>query len=340
MQGTGRRIGDDQGTVRLLNMGLTDWQATQATYHAIAECMQADSPDTLILCRPRQPYACLGYHQVYDAALDRRECARRRLPVFRRRLGGGATYLDADQLFYQCVFHHTRVPVLLADTYQRMLAAPVAALRRLGLNAALRDINEIEVDGRRIAGTGGGRIGEACVVVGNVLFDFDYNALSRVWRVPWESFRELAGGALRDCITTLRRLGGAFSPQAVETILLEEFRATLGRPLEPGALTPHEKRRSREIAFHNMSEPYLNLHREDGVVAPMDSLKISAGVFIRARELQAQGRRIRASFRLREETIEESRLESFPARSWQSVELALKGAPFNLWQRELQRLAN
>lgn len=193
----------DLNNIRLLNLGPTASWRTQAVYHATAELMTADSPDTIIFCQPLTPYLCLGYHQVYDAVLDRTECERHNLPVVRRRVGGGATYLDANQLFYQCVFHHSRVPVVAKDIYALMLAGPVATLRRLGLNAELRAVNEIEVDDKRIAGIGGGRIGEAAVVVGNLLFDFNYHAMSQVWRVPDESFRELASTALRQRITTI-----------------------------------------------------------------------------------------------------------------------------------------
>ncbi|MEI6044932.1 MAG: hypothetical protein WCS37_11315 [Chloroflexota bacterium] len=37
-----------------------------------------DSPDTIIITRPQTPYLCLGYHDVYDAVLDRAECERQR----------------------------------------------------------------------------------------------------------------------------------------------------------------------------------------------------------------------------------------------------------------------
>lgn len=325
--------------VRLLRLGLTESWRTQAVYHAVAETMQAASPDTVILCRPRQPYLCLGYHQVYDAVLDRRQCQRQEVAVFRRQLGGGATYLDSDQLFYQCVFHHTRVPVLFQEVYRRMLSAPVAALRRLGLNAALREVNEIEVDGRRIAGTGGGRIGEACVVVGNLLLDFDYQALPRFWRTPSESFRELAAQALRERITTLRRLTRNAAAETVEPLLLDAFAEVFERPLKEGNLTEQEEHRARENAARMASPEYLDLHRDGGPVNPMDSLKISANVWIRADEAERNGHRIRGSFRVRGNTIEESRLESCPARSWQALEAALEGTEFDSWKSQLQALA-
>jgi len=322
--------------IRLLDLGATDSWRTQALYHALAETMQVDSPDTIIVCRPRSPYMCLGYHQMYDSILDRSECTRRNLSVFRRRVGGGATYLDGNQVFYQCVFHHTRLPVLLSEVYARMLAAPVAALRRLGLEATLRDSNEIEANGRRIAGVGGGRIGEACVVVGNLLVDFDYRTMTRVWRVPWESFRELAAAALWERVTTLRRLIGPIAVEAVQTLLIEEFIRALRRPIEPGALTQDEADYAHQVAVRLTSAAYLNLHTDTGQAAPMQSLKIAAGVFIRAAEIDLAGYTIRASFRVTNEVIDAARLESDPVRSWAKVEAKLRGAPFKAWQREIE----
>ena len=238
----------DPNAIRLLNLGPTAAWRTQAVYHATAEMMTADSQDTIIICQPLTPYLCLGYHQVYDSVLDQAECERRNIPVVRRRVGGGVTYLDANQLFYQCVFHHTRVPAISKDIFALMLAAPVATLGRLGLNARLRAINEIEVDGKRIAGIGGGRIGEASVVVGNLLFDFDYSSLPQVWRAPWQSFRDLASAALRERITTIWRETGPVTVEAVQWILLDEFAKVLGRPIERGTPSQAETRYSKEVA--------------------------------------------------------------------------------------------
>jgi len=332
-------VDERQNPIRLLRLGLTESWRTQAVYHAVAEAMRVDSPDTLILCRPREPYLCLGYHQVYDEVLDRKECEQHNVAVFRRQLGGGATYLDSDQVFYQCVFHHARAPILFQEIYRRVLSAPVAALRRMGLNAELREINEIEVDGRRIAGTGGGRIAEACVVVGNLLLDFDYQALPRFWRTPWESFRELAARALCERITTLRHLTADAATEVLEPLLLDAFAEAFGRPLREGTLTPEEEHRSEQVAARMASPGYLNLHRNGEPVLPMDSLKISANVFIRAEEAQMNGHRVRGSFRVRGSTIEEARLESSPARSWQPLEASFEGTEFDLWKSRLLALA-
>lgn len=317
--------------IRLLCLGPTHWLRTQSVYHAVAETMTADSPDTIILTQPLQPYVCIGYHQELHAVLDRAACARMSLPIVRRRVGGGATYLDVNQLFYQCVFHHMRVPAIVNDVYACLLAAPVAALKALGLNAELRGENEIEVGcdpgsrpGKRIAGIGGGRIGEAAVVVGNLLFDFNYNAMARAWRVPSEPFRRLASEALRERLTTLwMELPHAVSPDEVQALLIAEFARALNRPVERGELTTAEMQRVEELNRRLVSYKWLSLH-SDGA-KPMTALKISRGVFIRAAEVEIAAYQVRAAFRVRDDGIEQAMLESEPVRHWGEVEAKLRG---------------
>jgi len=226
--------------IRLLNLGVIPPLQTQSVYHALAENLTRDSQDVIIICRPNAPYLCLGYHQVFENTFDADECERRGLPVLRRRLGGGATYLDSNQLFYQSIFHHTRMPAMLNDIYALGLAAPVNTLKRLGLNAELRDTNEIEVDGKRIAGTGGGRIGEACVVVGNLLFDFDFEAMTAAWRTPSSSFRLLAEKALRQQLITLHQLAITASLEEITEMLINDFSSAFNRPLQADTLTVQE----------------------------------------------------------------------------------------------------
>jgi lipoate---protein ligase len=324
--------------IRLLNLGPQPFWRTQAVYHAVAELMQPDSPDTLIITRPATPYLCLGYHDIYDVVLDRAACARLGLPVVRRRVGGGTTYLDANQLFYQCIFHHERVPARADAIYAQMLAAPVATLRRLGLNAALRDAFELEIEGRRIAGIGGGRIGEAAVIVGNLLFDFDYHSMAQVWRAPSSSFRELAAKALAEHLVTLRQLLGPLEIETVQPILQDEFAKAFGRPLEPGVLTEVEEEHVTRVGERQISAEYLALHSQHGAIGLLKRLKISGGVFIHADKIQLEEYMIQASFRVREEVIVEARLESTPLRNWKLLETGLQNVPFKLWQQQLTTL--
>ena len=321
--------------IRLLNLGLVPPWQTQAVYHLLAQRMTVDEPDAIILCRPNVPYLCLGYHQSFDGVFDKSECERRGLHVFRRRLGGGATYLDSDQIFYQCIFHHSRLPAMLHDIYALALAAPVTTLKRLGLNAALCETNEVEVDGKRIAGTGGGRIDDACVVVGNLLFDFDFQAMTAVWRTPSSSFRALAEQALRERLTTLHQLDVAASVEQVTGMLIEEFSEVFKRPLKLDTLTEEEFAAASKIGQELTSDTFLGLHRERMDADRMRTLKISARAFIHSAETQVDGYDLHGSFWVSQDVIHRAKLESEPVREWQHVEATLEGIPFKEWQEQI-----
>jgi lipoate---protein ligase len=319
--------------IRLLRLGLVSPLQTQAVYHMLAERMNVDEPDTIILCSPSAPYLCLGYHQSLSSIFDPDECQRRGLPVLRRRLGGGATFLDANQIFYQCIFHHSRMPAMLKDIYQMALSAPVATLKRLGLNAELRDVNEIEVDGKRIAGTGGGRIDEACVVVGNLLFDFDFETMTSVWRTPSASFRLLAENALRERLITLNQLGVTTSYKAIEEILIEEFSRSFDRELIADSLTAEEAEAATTMEKELVSEEFLSLHK--GGNEKIRPLKISARAFIYADELQMDGFTLSGSFLVSQDIIQEAVLESEPPHDWSSLEKHIHGLPFKQWKEHI-----
>ena len=326
--------------IRLINLGVVPSWQTQAVYHALAKRMDDDGQDTIVICQPTEPYLCLGYHQIFESIFDPAECVRRGLPVYRRRLGGGATYLDKNQIFYQCIFHHSHVPAMLKDIFAFALDAPVTALRGLGLNASLRDINEIEINGKRIAGTGGGRIGDATVVVGNILFDFDYEAMTAVWQTPWASFRLLAQQALRQQIVTMKDLSLNISMDQMADLLIAAYANSMKRPLEVGMLTPEEIQSAEEEAREMTSTDALALHKVDSAPEPIRTLKISARAFIRYDEVQMDGYDIQGSFWLAGDVIQFAILQSTPERDWHLVEQGLRGVTFREWKENVPLIKN
>jgi lipoate-protein ligase A len=325
--------------VRLLALDAVPWIRTQALYHALAELMTEDAPDTLILARTQEPYVCVGYHQPLSAVLDRAACCVAGLPIVRRRVGGGTTYLDKNQQFYQCIFHHKRLPFRVDAVYAWLLGAPVAVLRKLGLNADIRDGNEIEVDGRRIAGVGGGRIGEAVVVVGNILLDFDYEMMARVWRVPSEDFRRVAYEAMQHRITTLwSRLLQPISTDEIQARLAGEYSLVLNRPVVPGSLTEVEQAKAAEMEEQLISEEWLHLHEQDKD-EPMRTLKISLDAFVHAEEAWINGTVISGTFFARNDVIEQAILtRDLPEGKRLLLENRLVGVPLKHWREVVESL--
>lgn len=314
------------GPIRLLDLGGLPGLHTQAVYHVLAERMTAGQPDTVVLTWPTEPYLCLGYHQRACDVLDAEAARARGLPVLRRRVGGGLTYLDASQVFYQFIFHHQRVSPVPRRMYASLLGVPVRALLHLGLDARLVRDNEIEVGSRRIAGIGAGRIGEASVVVGNVLLDFDFEAMAGVWPDHAPGFKELAGAALRERVTTLAREGIAADRQRVTAALRDQLPRQLGREVEESSLTDEEVAALEPMA-RRLADPEF-VHRDDERAAPRRiCLKISARAVICSEELPDERGALRVAALVRDDVIVEARAESaLPARCAE-LEAALAGRP-------------
>jgi len=115
-------------TLRLLDLGMVSAARSQAVYHGLAEAMTDDT--TLVLLTPETPYFCVGYHQDLDAALDTAHCRKVGFPIIRRQLGGGAVYLDSNQLFYQLIVHRSRAPLTVCPVPARCRRGPAPTRRR------------------------------------------------------------------------------------------------------------------------------------------------------------------------------------------------------------------
>ena len=296
--------------IRRIDAGFVSPLRSQALYHGLAEAMDGDTPDTIVFCAPDAPYFCAGYHQNAADVLDLGLCRRRGWPVLRRKIGGGAVYLDRAQLFYQVIVHRRRAPFAVADIYRAYLAAPVLALRRLGLDARLRAANEIEVGGRRIAGTGGGQLGEAVVVVGNVLLDFPDARMATAWRAPSLPFRRLAREGLRCYLTTLaRELPAPPAMDALREALARAYAETLGAPLVPGAPSAREEAAIAAAEGALADAAFIRAgagRREAG-------LKIARGTYVYEGCAAAAG--VRVSLRVRHGVIDDVAARGIDPRS-------------------------
>ncbi len=113
-------------TIRVIDAGNLSPARSQAIYHGVAHAWTDSTPDTILLVTPDRPYFCIGYHQDLDRELDADFCARHGIPVVRRELGGGAVYLDRNQLFVQWVMARDLLPAAIEESFRRF-AAPLIA---------------------------------------------------------------------------------------------------------------------------------------------------------------------------------------------------------------------
>jgi len=224
--------------VDLYNLGPVDWIESQSLYHALALLGR----EGLIICYPDTPYVCLGLHDDLEHEIDVSFCKEAGIPLLRRETGGGVVYLDQRQIFYQLVLKRDNplLPLRRQQFYGRFLQAAMSVCKNLGIPVELKEPADLAIRGRKCSGNACGDI-EGCVAyVGNLLLDFDFITMSRVLRVPNETFRRYLHLTMRENMTTL----ADWSEQAVDYYCLASGLIS-GFGQEMGNLTP--RRVDREL---------------------------------------------------------------------------------------------
>lgn len=233
-------------TWRLLDTGARPAAENIALDDALLEARsQGVSPNTLRFLQ-FSPAALVGYHQAVEQEIRVDYCRDHGIQVNRRLTGGGAIYFDATQIGWEVIagrddpLFRTR-----PETLYRLLAeGAVRALRALGLEAAFRGYNDIEVGGRKISGTGGTERRGAFLFQGTLLVDFDVDTMIRALRLPAEKLKDKEIVSFRQRVTCLREeLGEVPPPEAIKAALARGFSEALGVALAPGGLLPAEEDR-------------------------------------------------------------------------------------------------
>lgn len=307
------------------------WQDSQTLYHAAAHLGQP----ALFLLRPAQPYVCIGCHQDPSQEIDLAYAAAQGLPVFRREVGGGAVYLDGQQLFYQLILpkDHPAVPADKAAFYRKFLEPVVQTYRSYGLTAEFRPVNDIVVNGRKISGNGAAEIETMVVLVGNFILDFNFVEMARVLRVPDEKFRDKVYKTLSGNLTTLRQeLGQAPATADLAAQLVDRLRPVLGHALRPEAqLDPELRRKAQELSVQMNTEDWLFANERRRRLE--SRVKIREGVFVFQKMLKLPGGLVRLTAGEQNGRLTGVHLAGdffvYPSQALPALEAALEGLPLD-----------
>ena len=312
--------------MNVYDLGRVPWLDSQLIYHALPRVQE----EGLILLIPAEPYVCIGYHQDARQEVDLDVCRERHIPVFRREVGGGAVYLDGDQLFYQLVLHRDN-PLAQGDKtalYHRLLEPAAQTYRQLGVDAIYKPVNDIVTkEGRKISGSGAAELEDYLVLVGNIIFDFDYRTMVKVLRVPDEKYRDKVYKSLWENLTTLRReLDEIPDWDHVTELLKTNYEAILG-PLTPASLPQAVLDKVDELRqTHTTDDWLMDQHRP----AQMGRrVKISSTASVVRNVHKSPGGLIRATLEISNDRLDAIELSGdfffYPRESVAELEAQLAG---------------
>ena len=223
--------------MQVLDLGKLPGQRSMLGFHALARM----GFEGLVVVSPETPLASVGYFQDAEKEVDLPACRKIGIPVMRREVGGGATYLDGNQIFYQVIWNKSnrRFPVKVDEIFEFLSQPPCETYAEFGINAFFRVANDIVTnEGKKIAGEGGGDIGSSMVLVGGILLDFDFESMARIIRVPDEKFRDKIHKTMEENLTTMKQeLGCVPDRSSVVKVLITKFENLLGK-FETAELPP------------------------------------------------------------------------------------------------------
>ncbi len=205
-----------------------------------------------------RPTASIGRHQALDRELRLDYCRRHDIEIVRRPTSGGALYLDPGQLGFSLIIRQPggwREPAL-PQLLELGSAAVAAGLGQLGIAAAFKSPNDIEVGGRKIASVFSTCQGDALLLHGSVLLDADIATMLKALRVPTEKLSPHGLAAARERLTTVNALRADRLPLAdIKAALMNGIAAEFGLELRagdgtipPDAPTPGQLAAERSLA--------------------------------------------------------------------------------------------
>ena len=229
---------------RVIDTGVREGRANIAFDAALIELHRTGAiPDTIRFLT-FQPTALVGRHQQLGRELRLDYCREHGIGTARRLTGGGAIYMDEGQFGIELAFRRGSLGIsALDDLARRICTALSAGLSRLGIAARYRPRNDIEVDGRKLCGSGGFFDGDTLFYQATVLVDMSAERMISALNVPADKLAAHAIETAAARIVTLRQLLGDRLPptSAIKQAALDGLAAELGISPEIGEITREEE---------------------------------------------------------------------------------------------------
>jgi lipoate---protein ligase len=219
--------------------------AVTAPYGLAAdEVLARRAQPTLRLYTYRSHAALVGRFQNVENEVDVEFCRERGVAINRRPTGGGAILMGEGQLGVALAVASDHERARPRDLLARFSLGLAEALRRLGVPGDFAGRNDVEVEGRKIAGLGLYRSSSGGLLFhASVLVDLDVPLMLRVLETPFEKIANKGIATVEARVTTLRReLGRTVPIDEVREEVARGYARAFGVELSSGDFSEEESR--------------------------------------------------------------------------------------------------
>ncbi len=286
---------------------------------------QGTSPNSIRFLQFSPRAVLVGVHQAINEEVRIEYCQAHNIEINRRITGGGALFWDENQIGWEIysdkAFFNLTLPT--AKLFETLCRPVCNALSNLGVNAEFRPRNDIEINGRKISGTGGTDNGNAFLFQGTMLVDFDVNTMLHALRIPIEKLKAKEIDSFKDRVTCLNwELGYTPDLRDIKAALVNSFETYLDIELVPSGLMPEEEElflkklgKFTSEAWINSIRPSQNKHETVQATYKADAGLIRYTLAVNSTQNHLKNIYITGDF------------ISFPSRSLYDLESQLRGMP-------------
>lgn len=201
--------------------------------------------------------------------------------INRRPTGGGAILMYEDTPGWEIWLPESMVKGMDVSTmYEYLMKVPLKAFHKLGLtNARYRPKNDIEVNGRKVSGTGIYMEYGGVMFCGTALLDFDVVTMLKVLKLPIEKLSDKVVKSFEERVTTFKRELG-FKPSIDELVraFKEAVKEVFNVELVDGELNEWELSELEKTVVKYRSSEWVYDFRRGSGYANICTYKTSAGL--------------------------------------------------------------
>lgn len=198
------------------------------------------------------PSVIVGRYQDIEAAIDFEECKKYGVEYNRRHTGGGTVLMGPYQLAlgFAISLDNSQIPSRSIRTIFDVLGGIINnALDKIGINSKFRPKNDIEVNGKKIAGLSASLEEKNCLFFHmSLLLDFDIELMLKVLNISREKVSDKAISCFSQRLTTIKDELGTFVPMSkVMKVIRDAFSKGLGVSFVESDFSSWEKLKVEEL---------------------------------------------------------------------------------------------
>ncbi len=147
----------------------------------------------------------IGHFQGMTHEIDINACKAKGIYYVRRRTGGGAVYHDREgEITYSIIGPEKFFPENLAKSYEYICAPIINTLKKIGINAEFKPINDIIVNGKKISGNAQTRKKGVLLQHGTILYSVDVDLMFSILKVGKEKIAAKLIESVKSTVTSIK----------------------------------------------------------------------------------------------------------------------------------------